>query len=174
MSRNRHIPHGWQCNNCGELISSFEDGRVEWLCEGCEEETVKIHGLRLVHARTSSPESTVSYGCEYNPREEFRKNQSLVEGVSFSAFSGPDGLVLMLSMLAQRQYPAEQLIELVKRVHVPGYEEARDLFPRAIGEQVIVPAIGPGYYLQSEIRDVLQWVARAVEQTSRKPDAVSP
>lgn len=163
MSRNRHIHSGWQCDSCGALIRTLEDGRVEWLCEGGDEEPVKITGLRLVHARASSPRTFAPYGCEYDPGQEFRRNRSLVEGLPLSAFSGPDGLVLMLSMLAQGEYPADQLIELVKRLLVPGYEEARDLFARAIREEVVFPAIAPGYYLQSEIRDVLQWVAQVEE-----------
>lgn len=164
MARNRHIHHGWQCDHCGELIRSLDDGRVEWLCESDEQEAVKIRGLRLVHARGSDPKGPATYGCEYDPRDEFRQNGSIVEGLSLIACSGTDGLVLMLSMLAQGEYPRDEVIELVKRLHVPGYEETRDLFQRAISEQVLVPAIGPGYYLQSEIRDVLQWVARVGEE----------
>lgn len=168
MPRNRHIHSGWQCDNCGALIRTFEDGRVEWLCQGGDEEPIKITGLRLVHARATSPKTLAPYGCEYDPKQEFHRNRSLVEGLSLSAFSGPDGLVLMLSMLAQGEYPTDQLIEVVKRLAVPGYEEARDLFARAISEEVVVPAIAPGYYLQSEIRDVLQWVAEAVEEPNEK------
>ena len=152
MPRNRHIHRGWQCDNCSELIRSYKTGRVEWLCDSED----RISGLRLVHSRASNPGSLTPYGCEYDPREEFRKNGSLVEGLSLGAFAGADGLVLMLSKLALPEYPTEQLIELVKRIHIPGYEEARDLFQRAISEQVLVPAIGPGYYLQSEILGVLR------------------
>jgi hypothetical protein len=96
------------------------------------------------------------------PGKNCRKSRSLGEGLSLASFSGADGLVLMLSMLAQGEFPTEQLIELAKRLHVPGFEETRDL-PCAVRDQVVVPAIGPGYYLQSEIRDVLQWVAMAEE-----------
>jgi hypothetical protein len=179
MSRDRHIQRGWHCDSCGELFRSFEDGRVEWLsvgwlCEGEEPASVTC-GLRLVHARNINANPSVPHGCEYNPREEFRKSRSLVEGLSLASFSGADGLVLMLSMLAQGEFPTEQLIELAKRLHVPGYEQARGFFSRAVSEQVIVPAIGPGYYLQSEIRDVLQWVALAIEEpdtttTAREED----
>ena len=162
MSENR-IDRVWRCDNCGGLIRSFGAGRVEWLCRGDQDGRAEITGLRLVHAHAANPPFPSPYGCEYNPREEFQKDRSLVEGLPFSAFSGVDGLMLLLSMLARGEYPAEQLIELTKRVHVCGYEATRELFPRAIREQIVAPVIGPGYYLQCEIRDVLSWEAQKAE-----------
>jgi hypothetical protein len=64
--------------------------------------------------------------------------------------------------------PAAKLIELAKRVQIPGYEEARVLFEEAISERVVAPAIGPGYYLQREIQDVLRWAARKLEDPSAR------
>ena len=52
----------------------------------------KISGLRLVHRGDSGARSPESYGCRYNPRDEFRKNQGVVEGLALDRFAGPTGL----------------------------------------------------------------------------------
>jgi hypothetical protein len=117
----------------------------------------KVSGLRLVHQRNSSPRCRESHGCQYDPRDEFAKNRGIVEGLPLDRFAGPDGLMLLLSMIAERELPAEELIELAKRVQIPGYEAVYELCQDAIGEGVIAPAIGSGFYLQCEMRDVLNW-----------------
>ena len=86
-----------------------------------------------------------------------------MEGLSLDAFAGPDGLVLLLSMIARQEYPTDQLIELAKRLHLPGYEESLMIFQQAVGEGVVAPAIAPGYHLQCEIQEVLTWAARKLE-----------
>jgi len=80
-----------------------------------------------------------------------------VEGLPLDRFTGPDGLMLLLSMLAEHEFPVEQLIELAKRVQIPGYEAVYELVNDAVGEGVIAPAVGLGFYLQCEIWDVLNW-----------------
>src|SRR5450755_700176 len=94
-------------------------------------------------------------GWQYNPRDEFRKNRSIVEGLALDRFAGPDGLMLLLSMIAERELPAQELIELAKRVQIPGYEAVHELVHEAVIKGVIAPSISSGFYLQCEIRDVL-------------------
>jgi hypothetical protein len=53
--------------------------------------------------------------------------------------------------------PTGPLLELVKRVQIPGYEQARNLFHEAIHVGLIAPSIGEGFYMQSEIRELLGW-----------------
>ena len=117
----------------------------------------KVSGLRLVHRRNASPRGRGSYGCQYHPRDEFRKNRGIVEGLALDRFAGPDGLMLLLSMIAERELPAQELIELAKRVQIPGYEAVYELVHDAVSEGVIVPSISSGFYLQCEIWDVLKW-----------------
>jgi hypothetical protein len=152
--RQRRIP-GWRCTTCGEFITRIEDGRVEWLA-GEEEGSATLRGLRLVHRREASPKSG---GCQYDMRKEFRRNRSIVEGLSLERFVGPDGLMLLLSMIASGESSAEEIIELVKRVQIPGYEQARELFEIAIENGFLSPSIGNGFYLQSEIQALLRWAA---------------
>ncbi|HEX6501916.1 MAG TPA: hypothetical protein VF011_01625 [Terriglobales bacterium] len=72
-------------------------------------------------------------------------------------FIGPDGLVLLLSMIAGRELPLPGLIEIAKRVQIPGYEAVYEVVRDAVNGGVIAPAIGLGFYLQCEISDVLNW-----------------
>jgi hypothetical protein len=150
----RTVSLGWSCGSCGELITSIEDGFVEWLA-GADEYaadrygTTRIKGLRLVHSL-----------CRYDDRREFQRDQSLVEGLPLARFVGADGLMLLLSLIAKREMPEPDLLELVKRVHIPGYEQTREFFLEAIHGGTVAPLIGEGFYTQSEIHEVLAWATK--------------
>ncbi|MGA7513006.1 MAG: hypothetical protein WBW46_08925 [Candidatus Sulfotelmatobacter sp.] len=77
--------------------------------------------------------------------------------------------MLLLSMIAERELPAQELIELAKRVQIPGYEAVHELVHDAVCEGVITPSISSGFYLQCEIWDVLKW---AQYRTSAKTNHV--
>lgn len=157
MPRDKSIRASWRCDRCGELIPSLRAGWVEWIAAEDSRGRAKAGGLRLVHNRASCPGHRAPYGCQYNPRDEFRKNRGIVEGLALERFAGPDGLMLLLSMFAGRELPVQELIELAKRVQIPGYEAACELFHDAVSEGVIAPSISTGFYSQGEIWNVLQW-----------------
>jgi hypothetical protein len=147
---------GWECSTCGELINRVEDGWVEWLA--CEEQGVPFtKGLRLVHRGKKG----VRNPCQYDARQEFQRNRNIVEGLPLERFVGPDGLMLLLSLIASGDLPGTEIIELAKRVQVPGYELARAELQIAIEDGLLMPAIGNGFYLQSEIQALLHWAASA-------------
>ena len=156
--KTERISQGWRCSCCGDLITSIEDGWVEWLASE-DERGERLKGLRLVHRLSPSAESN-GPGCRYDSVREFRNDRSIVEGLSLERFVGSDGLMLLLSFLASSEMPRGDVLELAKRVQIPGYEQARELFPEAIGMGVLSPTIGKGYYMQSEIRELLSWVNR--------------
>jgi hypothetical protein len=167
MSKGKSIQSGWRCDSCGELMSDLAAGWVEWLAAVDTRGKPKVGGLRLVHRRDASPGWREPYGCQYNPRDEFRKNRGIVEGLALDRFAGPDGLMLLFSMIAERELPAQDLIELAKRVQIPGYEAVHELVHDAVSEGVIVPSIASGFYLQCEIWDVLKWArCRPLAKTS--------
>jgi hypothetical protein len=167
MSSNTFTPDpgrlGWKCSSCGELITSIEDGWVEWLATENKRGTL-LRDLRLVHGKTK-PGDSGSHSCRYDPRIEFRNHKSVVEGLPLERFVGPDGLMLLLSFLAAEEMPQNDVLELIKRVQVPGYEQARELF-EAIGKEIFTPSIREGYYLQSEIWALLRWATRDFKPTA--------
>ena len=178
MPRDRPIRSGWQCDSCRELAPDLQAGWVEWLAAEGAKGKPKVNGLRLVHRRNASPRWPQAYGCQYNPRDEFRRNRGIVEGLALDRFAGPDGLMLLLSMIAERELPAHELIELAKRVQIPGYEAVHELVHDAVSEGVIAPSISSGFYLQCEIWDVLKWAkyrisAKGSQVESQNRDVVS-
>ena len=168
MPRDKSVRSSWRCDSCAQLVPDLQAGWVEWLAAEDTRGKPKVSGLRLVHRRNTSARSPESYGCRYNPRDEFRKNRGIVEGLALDRFAGPDGLMLLLSMIAERELPLRELIELAKRVQIPGYEAAYELVHDAVSEGVIAPCISSGFYLQCEIWDVLKWAkCRTSAKTSR-------
>ena len=146
MARVRlHNYTGWQCDFCARLITSVCDGWVEWLASQDDTGATIVNGLRLVHRES----------CRYDARAVFRNRRSVVEGLCLERFMGPDGLTLLLSLLAVGELPTVELIELAKRVQIPGYELARNLVGEESLPRVLRPSLGHGCYLQSEIDEVL-------------------
>jgi len=145
---------GWRCESCDQRITSIDDGWVEWLASEADDDTTILHGLRLVH-RQGVGTGPSGHGCRYDAFDAFRNKRSVVEGLALERFIGPDGLMLLLSFLESGELPKEEVLELAKRVQIPGYEIVRELFPAAIASGVCTPFLGDGYYLQSEILELL-------------------
>ncbi len=144
---------GWHCDACARLITSVNDGWVEWLASEDDNGATIINGLRLVHRGS----------CRYDARTVFRNRRSVVEGLSLERFIGPDGLILLLSLLAVGELPAIEVIELAKRVQIPGYELARNLAGKGNLPQLLRASLGYGCYLQSEINEVLMRAMKSQE-----------
>jgi len=157
MPRDKSIRYGWRCDSCGQLVPDLQAGWVEWLAAEDTRGKPKVSGLRLVHRSNPGARSPEPCGCRYNPGEEFRKNRGIVEGSALDRFAGPDGLMLLLSMIAEQELPPQELIELAKRVQIPGYEAVYEMVHDAVSEGVITPSISAGFYLQCEIWQVLEW-----------------
>ena len=49
--------------------------------------------------------------------------------------------MLLLAFLAAEELPKNDVLELAKRVQIPGYEQTRDLFQEAINSEVITPLV---------------------------------
>ena len=144
---------GWHCDCCARLITNISDGWVEWLASEDDSGATVLDGLRLVHRES----------CRYDWRIVFRNRRSVVEGLCLERFMGPDGLVLLLSLLAAGELPALHVIELAKRVQIPGYELARNFVGGEKLQEFLLPSLGHGCYLQSEIAELLRCATRGQE-----------
>ena len=162
---------GWRCASCGKLIISVEDGWVEWLVDGEDDKGAStISGLRLVHHDPSAGAPGVRSGCRYHAGQEFATHRSIVEGLPLASFTGFDGLMLLFSFISSGEMPLEDMLELAKRVQIPGYEQSRDLLQDLLTRGLFSASIGDGFYLQSEIQTVLQW---ALQQSKRQKNSAT-
>ena len=109
-----------------------------------------LSGLRLVH-RGSIPPNGQRQAYRYDSLKEFRNGKTIVEGPPLERFVGPDGLMMLFSFLAAGNLPKVQVLELPKRIQIPGYEVARTLLQGPICSGLVAPVLGQGYYLKSEI-----------------------
>lgn len=140
--------HGWICDTCGQTIEKVEDGWVEWLTHAGKNAQ---KSLRLVHHIGGNH-------CQYDGQTEFKRDGSIISDQPLSAFVGHDGLMFLLLMLSEGEMPKEEVIEMTKRLHIPGYEHARRHFKHAIAEGVIEPNMGVDFYWQNDIEATLKFV----------------
>ncbi len=154
LRQDMDISQGWICDTCGTLIDSPSDGRMEWL-EYKSGGILKGRGLRLVHHLSASPlKASSTLGC-YSYTETYASGLCDAE---LSEFLGDDGLMLLLSKLANDQLPQDEVIEMIKRLHVSGYEKARLHFDAAASADVFEPSADKGYYSRQDIEAVLEFI----------------
>ena len=65
--------------------------------------------------------------------------------------------MLLLAMLAEGEAPKEEVLEMIKRLHISGYEEARHHFDHAISDGAFDPNTRPSYYPPIDIQATLDW-----------------
>lgn len=153
--------HTWICDRCGQPIEKVEEGWIEWLV--LQEGNSSVgKGLRLVHHFQSGSRAALQ-SCQYNQEQERERDGSHVNDSPLEEFLGPDGLMELLSLLDLNRLPKAEVLEMIKRLHVPGYEEARQYFDAALHEGVFEPNRPPGFYSQSDITAVLKF-ARKLEE----------
>jgi len=149
----------WICDTCGEPIEKASDGWVEWLMERVDDDKWIGRGLRLVHHYPASARGSDSR-CQYHGEAEYKRNQSIVNDQSLEDFLGPDGLMQLLSFIADGKIPTVEVLEMIKRLHIPGYEHARLHFSAALAEVAFEPNTLKDYYWQSDISAVLEFANR--------------
>jgi len=142
------------CDNCGNEIENINNGWVEWLSRREGSEFVG-RGLRLVHDYPSSPRGVG--GCQYNEKQESDRDGSGLRDRGLESFVGPDGLMSLLEFLHDKELPDDEIMEMIKRLHVPGYESVKHCINDALAEGVIEINNNPGFYSQGEISAVQEW-----------------
>ena len=65
----------------------------------------------------------------------------------------------LLSMISDDNFEdKEEVLEIIKRLHIPGYEKARCFFDEAIENGVFEPNTKPMYYWTRDIDAVLEYI----------------
>jgi hypothetical protein len=147
----------WTCDTCGEPIKSVNDGWVEWIEFDRGDGRRAARNLRLVHHQPASPRAPDG-SCQFNERAQYARDHGIVCDLSLDEFVGTDGLISLLEMVSEGRHPTEEVLTLIQRLHVPGYEQARHHFAAAISEGIFEPNTKPGYYTTSDIQKVLDWI----------------
>jgi len=120
----------WCCDSCGDLIDGPERGCIEW---HTTRRTNTVSGFRIVH-RSSK--------CTYQEIElaTLGRTSSLLPLTG--AIEAP-GLGCMLGLLegamrdgSIREQGLDELIEVMRRLHIPYYEEARLAWQAGIQEGI--------------------------------------
>jgi hypothetical protein len=117
----------WRCDVCRQLIASAGQGMLQWYHEDDGGISVE-RGFRIVHNAGSSPRQPTG-NCYYDFAKHPFADSHLEE------FLGPAGLVNLLAFIdvgplhepaytGPRVDPRE-LTEIIRRLFVPFYEEAR-------------------------------------------------
>lgn len=86
------------------------------------------------------------------------RDKGLIRDVALSRFQGADGLMQLLALAAEERLPLESVIEMIKRIHIPGYERARSYLGAAAAHGVFEPNTRPGFPWQSQLDLVLRWL----------------
>jgi len=148
----------WICDSCHQPITDVSHGWVEWLTRNEGGKHIG-RGLRLVHH--CSAHEPLDGRCQCDVRAERARDVSSLSDLPLTDFVGPDGLITLLSLIADEEVPTEEVLEMIKRLHVPGYEHARFHFDAAIADGVFEPNTRPGYYSIHDINAVLEYARHA-------------
>jgi hypothetical protein len=118
----------WMCDVCDEVIDSPREGMVQWI-RGPDPSTRVAHGFRIVHNAGFSPRRHAGKNCYYPEQEHYADGH-------LEWYLGAMGIVRMASFLDVGPYHVptyggpevtdlREFAEIIRRLHVPYYEEAR-------------------------------------------------
>lgn len=140
----------WICDRCGKKIEDIKDGWVEWMTfrDASQNNEYKNKQMRIVHR----------VDCLYTDKE-LASNNAIASDDDLEHFAGADGLMTLLSYISDDEFvDRENVLEVIKRIHIPGYEVARLHFDEGIANQVFEPNTKPNYYSQHDIQQVLKYL----------------
>ncbi|MEK5146696.1 hypothetical protein MKX53_06600 [Psychrobacillus sp. FSL K6-4615] len=105
----------WICDNCGEIIESIGNGCLEWWYKGTDLENSLIEDFRIVHHDST---------CMYDPQLIFKKGKQ-AGSMQIEGLVGESGLVYFLGFDVSLIKNFTDYQEIIRRLHVSYYEEAR-------------------------------------------------
>ncbi len=144
----------FKCDVCGQIIARPEVGWVEWLAGPTH--GTKAHGFRIVHN---------SNRCQY-------PSSGRVHDIHLTHLLGPDGLATLLALVSpggrsgNREDGVESLEEwgeLVRRLQIPYYEEARQYWSDAEADGYFTGKGKHAPYRQVTLRDILTQYGHGVD-----------
>ena len=148
------MPYCWICDTCGMPILKHEDGWVEWTKAHMAGNQWVVKQMRLVHHLAASPRAPGGT-CEFNDVVELQKNNVSVCSRPMKDYLGHDGLMRLLEYAVDPEFKNIDIAEMIKRFQIPGYDQAKQYFDRAIQKGVIELDCPKGFYTQQQIKAVI-------------------
>lgn len=150
----------WRCDKCGEVIENAAEGYLEWVAILEPRGAPRAQDFHIVHHLTASPykEEMPDQGCYYN-EQQVRANtggRGSVANGPIEWYLGPQGLLNIIRIATETPVPMVELLELFKRLYVPGYDLVRPYLSQAENDGLISPDRAKGFYLMEEIDTVLK------------------
>lgn len=137
------------CDKCGKEIDK-KNAEMEWLNID-PNITGGFKGLRIIHR---------SKDCRYSNQECIDKN-AISSSLPLEIITEADGLMRLLRFISDDSFQdKENVLEIIKRLFIPGYEKARLYLHEAIDHRVIEPGPDPkpNYCSQAQINDILKYI----------------
>jgi hypothetical protein len=148
----------WYCDKCRRLIKEADHGWVEWIALAAPDGTPERgRNIRIVHHASHSSRQG---GCHYQPDLKGERNKNSIIFLPLTDVQGSDGLMLLFGKIAEQELPTLELLEIIKRIHIPGYERARRHAKDALDAEVFEQRGPDGYWSQSEIQQILDFIAK--------------
>lgn len=123
----------WICDKCKEPIMNAEGGWLKWT-KNLNDGT--LSGFKIIHHPA----------CK-QPGPKIQKTGLTEPGDPLKEFMEQDGLIRLLELISKTNLKDQhELLEIIQRIHIPGYEEARLHFKKEHGESRLVPPVDGVYY----------------------------
>ncbi|MEC0886824.1 hypothetical protein [Bacillus atrophaeus] len=134
----------WYCDFCGEIIESDKDGMLEWDSFLEKDDTqFNAKNFRIVHNRSIK---------KCHPRN----NDANLSDGHLHWYTGPGGLSELLAIKHRYHLDLVKFDEIIRRLHVDYYEEARQYFheSRENGDEFDIYEIGD--YSQDALKTIIR------------------
>jgi hypothetical protein len=100
------------------------------------------------------------HGCYPDETRELASDGSTVSDEHLDWMLGWDGLVKLLALTEEGEFPANVVNRIIMRLFVPGYEQARRYFEKAIDIGVVDEGMPDDYFLQSQLQSIIANIPR--------------
>lgn len=141
----------WVCDSCDQVIGSPKEGYVQWRTDD-----LRSSDFSIVHDQAYSPRRPAG-SCHDDKADS---------DLPLEEFLGEEGLVLVLSLVDPGAHFVPTLAqpyvsdfrgwtELVRRLQIPYYEEARQYFSQMEAEGYMSDANEVSLYLREALQDII-------------------
>jgi hypothetical protein len=146
----------WLCDRCGEVIRQPKDGYLEWIMDD-----EGAHSFKIVHHAPKSPLKPDG-DCYHHTRHHHRRDMHL------DLYVGPGGLAHLLPFLdlgrihdpdeqhSPRVKNMREFVELMRRLTLPYYEEARVHWSTASEDGFFDSANEVWTYLPDTLKEIVE------------------